>query len=149
MPTAADAVTPLDQQLCFALHATSRAVVGLYREGLDALGLTYTQYLVLLLLWEHEQMTVRELGQRLEMDSGTLSPVTKRLEARGMVTRHRDPDDERSVIIAITDEARSLEGEVRQVQCRVAAATGMDDEVLGAIRDQLHDLSARIAAGQA
>ena len=101
----------LDDQLCFALYAASRAVTARYRPMLDALGLTYPQYLVMMLLWESDHQTVGQLGSRLALDSGTLSPLLKRLTAAGLVTRHRRVEDERSVSIALTDEGRALRGQ--------------------------------------
>ena len=98
----------LDDQLCFALYAASRAVTARYRPMLDELGLTYPQYLVMMLLWETDHQTVGQLGSRLALDSGTLSPLLKRLTAAGLVTRHRRVEDERSVSIALTDEGRAL-----------------------------------------
>src|SRR3954464_4658073 len=89
-----DDVIRLDDQLCFALYATSRAITGLYRPVLQELGLTYPQYLVMLVLWEHQTVTVSELGVRLYLDSGTLTPLLKRLEKQGLVVRSRDSEDE-------------------------------------------------------
>ena len=99
----------LDDQLCFALYAASRAVTARYRPMLDEIGLTYPQYLVMMLLWESDHQTVGQLGSRLALDSGTLSPLLKRLTAAGLVTRHRRVEDERSVSIALTDEGRALQ----------------------------------------
>ena len=98
----------LDDQLCFALYAASRAVTARYRPMLDEIGLTYPQYLVMMLLWESDHQTVGQLGSRLALDSGTLSPLLKRLTAAGLVTRHRRVEDERSVSIALTDKGREL-----------------------------------------
>ena len=98
----------LDQQLCFALYSASRAVTRLYRPLLEALGLTYPQYLVMLVLWERGTVTVKELGQALDLDSGTLSPLLKRLEANGVVARVRSAADERSVLIAPTEAGAAL-----------------------------------------
>src|SRR3954468_16902148 len=98
----------LDDQLCFALYAASRAMTARYRPMLEELGLTYPQYLVMMLLWEEDHQTVGQLGARLALDSGTLSPLLKRLTAAGLVTRHRRVEDERSVAIALTDSGRAL-----------------------------------------
>src|ERR687886_2404539 len=100
----------LDDQLCFALYAASRAVTARYRPMLDEIGLTYPQYLVMMLLWEEDNQTVGQLGSRLALDSGTLSPLLKRLTAAGLVTRHRRADDERSVSVRLTEAGRSLRG---------------------------------------
>jgi DNA-binding MarR family transcriptional regulator len=113
----------LDDQLCFALYAASRAVTARYRPMLEATGLTYPQYLVMLLLWESDNQTVGQLGTRLALDSGTLSPLLKRLTAAGLVTRHRRVEDERSVSIALTDAGRALQ----------AKAAAINEEMIGAI----------------
>ena len=96
-----DADLRLDAQLCFALYAASRATTAAYREPLAELGLTYPQYLVLLVLWEEEGLSVKEIGQRLHLDSGTLTPVLKRLEEAGFVRRRRDAQDERQVRVEL------------------------------------------------
>src|SRR3712207_4924762 len=98
----------LDDQLCFALYAASRAVTARYRPMLEEIGLTYPQFLVMMLLWEEDHQTVGQLGSRLALDSGTLSPLLKRLTAAGLVTRHRRVEDERSVSIALTEKGRAL-----------------------------------------
>src|ERR687897_2258108 len=107
----------LDDQLCFALYAASRAVTARYRPMLEALGLTYPQYLVMMLLWEQDHQTVGQRGARLALDSGTLSPLLKRLTAAGLVTRHRRADDERSVSIRLTEAGRAL----KEPACRISA----------------------------
>ena len=96
----------LDNQLCFPLYACSRKVVNLYTPYFQPLGITYTQYIVFLVLWETDGVSVRELGQRLYLDSGTLTPLLKKMEAKGLITRKRDQEDERSLIISLTDEAK-------------------------------------------
>lgn len=101
----------LDRQLCFALYSASRVATGAYREGLTRLGLTYTQYVTLLALWEADGPSVSELGERLQLDSGTLSPLLRRLEAAGHVERRRDHRDERRVTVHLTDQGRALEPE--------------------------------------
>ncbi len=116
----------LDDQLCFALYAASRAVTARYRPMLDALGLTYPQYLVMMLLWESDHQTVGQLGSRLALDSGTLSPLLKRLTAAGLVTRHRRVEDERSVSIALTDEGRALEEKAYGISREMIGAIGFD-----------------------
>ena len=111
-----DAPGRLDDQLCFALYAASRSITHAYRDGLGRLGLTYPQFATLLVLWESDDVSVKHLGERLRLDSGTLSPLLKRLEAMGLVTRHRARDDERSVRIRLTAEGRDLQGPVHAVQ---------------------------------
>jgi MarR family transcriptional regulator, organic hydroperoxide resistance regulator len=115
----------LDRQLCFALYAATRAMTQLYRPVLDDLGLTYPQYLVLLVLWERESATVSELGAALALDSGTLSPLLKRLEAAGLVTRTRARTDERSVRIGLTETGAALRERAACVPGQLARAVGM------------------------
>ncbi|NLI18950.1 MAG: MarR family transcriptional regulator [Actinomycetales bacterium] len=108
----------LDHQLCFALHAASRRVTAAYRPLLDEVGLTYPQYVVMLALWEHDGVTVRDLGERLFLDSGTLSPLLVRLEEAGLVTRTRDdPDDGRRLTVTLTDAGRALRAEAERINC--------------------------------
>lgn len=122
----------LDHQVCFSLHAASRAFGGFYRQALKDLGLTYSQYLVMLVLWEHGPQPVKDIGERLRLDSGTLSPLLKRLEAAGLVRRDRSREDERSVLIDLTDEGARLRELALSVPRGVLGATGLSlDEVLG------------------
>ncbi len=123
-----DAPGRLDDQLCFALYAASRSITSAYRDGLAGLGLTYPQFVTLLVLWETDNVTVKELGQRLHLDSGTLSPLLKRLEALGLVTRHRAIDDERRVHIRLTTSGQALRGPVFDVQKDVASTLGLTEE---------------------
>lgn len=111
----------LDEQLCFALYAASRTITNAYREGLAGLGLTYPQFVTLLALWETDDLGVRELGERLHLDSGTLSPLLKRLEALGLVTRHRSVEDERRVRVRLTTKGTALQEPVQEVQREVAS----------------------------
>ncbi|GAB3811051.1 MarR family winged helix-turn-helix transcriptional regulator [Micromonospora zhanjiangensis] len=136
----------LRRQACFALYAASRAVTDVYRPILDELGLTYPQYLVLLVLWERPDstVTVKSLGAELELDSGTLSPLLKRLEAAGLVTRQRSARDERSVEVGLTAAGRALRDRVESVPRRVAAATGLTLDELVALRDTLTRITGAI-----
>lgn len=127
----------LRDQVCFALYSASRAVTGVYRPLLDRLGLTYPQFLVLLVLWESDGRTVSELGTALQLDSGTLSPLVKRLEAEGFVVRRRDTADERRVLVELTDTGRGLRAEVREVPRHVAEAASLSEAELVALRDTL------------
>lgn len=137
----------LDQQLCFSLYAAARAAQQVYRPLLDELGLTYPQYLVLLALWEQDGLGVSELGERLYLDSGTLSPLLRRLEARGAVERRRTSRDGRQVTIHLTDEGDSLRGPCRAVQDRLSAgaAGGQDVGLSPQDLDTLRDLARRLA----
>jgi len=131
----------LDAQLCFALHAASRAFDGVYRVLLREFGLTYPQYLVLLVLWEHGELSVKNLGEKLRLDSGTLSPLLKRLEAAGWVERRRAVDDERSVVVSLTEASGALKERITQVRRGVGLAIGMDQEEAEALRSRLVELT--------
>lgn len=115
----------LDQQLCFALYAASRAMTRAYAPLLAPLGITYPQYLVMLLLWEQDGRSVKELGERLFLDSATLTPLLKRLEQEGLITRTRDPDDERVVRIKLSDAGRALKAKARKVPAAIACRAGV------------------------
>ena len=124
----------LDEQLCFAVYSTAHAFNRLYKPRLDALGITYPQYLVMMVLWQDEPQTVGSLGERLLLDSSTLTPLLKRLEASGFVTRTRSTRDERVVDIALTDKGRALADEARSVPIEVREATGETDAELERLR---------------
>ncbi|WSQ62611.1 MarR family transcriptional regulator [Streptomyces sp. NBC_01217] len=134
----------LDQQICFSLNATSRAFGSVYRVILKDLGLTYPQYLVMLALWEHGELPVKKLGEHLRLDSGTLSPLLKRLEAAGLVRRERSAQDERSVHIHLTDEGAALRAQALAVPRRIAAATGFDLDEISDLRARLNRLTAAL-----
>lgn len=121
-----DDVLALDRQVCFALAVANRAVLGVYRPILDGLGLTHPQYLVMLALWERAPMTGKELGRALQLDSPTLSPLLKRLEALGLVTRERGTVDERQLVVDLTEAGRALRTEAESVPGRVFEALGVD-----------------------
>jgi len=127
-PHPAEGSLLLDDQLCFALYAASRAVIARYRPLLDELGLTYPQYLVLLVLWEQDEISVRELGTALQLESSTLSPLLKRLEAHGLLRRERRSDDERSVAIRLTDAGAALRERARAVPLAIGDAMGLTRE---------------------
>ncbi|MET8697880.1 MarR family winged helix-turn-helix transcriptional regulator [Kitasatospora sp. NPDC058032] len=131
----------LDRQICFSLNAASRAFGGVYRVLLKDLGLTYPQYLVMLVLWEDGDLPVKRIGERLRLDSGTLSPLLKRLEAAGLVRRERSPEDERSVTVRLTDEGSALRERAGLVPRRLLAATGLPVEELAALRALLDRLT--------
>ncbi|MFF8509629.1 MarR family winged helix-turn-helix transcriptional regulator [Streptomyces sp. NPDC015492] len=134
----------LDHQICFSLHAATRAFNGVYREALKELGLTYPQYLAMLVLWEHGELPVKGIGERLRLDSGTLSPLLKRLEAAGYVERRRSPEDERSVTVRPTPEGVALKERARDVPRRIASATGLDLADIRDLRERLDALAARL-----
>jgi DNA-binding MarR family transcriptional regulator len=133
----------LRRQVCFALYATSRAVTDVYRPILDEFGLTYPQYLVLLALWERpdEPPTVKWLGAELRLDSGTLSPLLKRLERAGLVIRRRAARDERLVEVELTDAGRQLRERVDEVPRRIVRATGLTEPELIALRGTLNRIT--------
>ena len=131
----------LDQQICFSLNAASRAFGGVYRVILKDLGLTYPQYLVMLVLWEHGELPVKKLGEHLRLDSGTLSPLLKRLETAGLVRRERSARDERSVEVRLTDEGVALRERALDVPRRILGATGFDIDEIRALRARLDELT--------
>jgi DNA-binding MarR family transcriptional regulator len=139
----------LDEQLCFALYAASRAMTGAYRPGLDSLGLTYPQYLVMLVLWEHRSISVSELSDRLQLSTGTLSPLLKRLENAGLLTRRRRTDDERLVQLTITEAGLNLLHKTVPVRADMRSAVGMTPDEIGELLDQLTNLTARLRAAVA
>jgi DNA-binding MarR family transcriptional regulator len=139
----------LDDQLCFALYAASRAVTARYRPMLDELGITYPQYLVLMLLWEEDGQTVGQLGSRLALDSGTLSPLLKRLTAAGLVSRHRRADDERSVSIRLTEAGRALEAPACTISAEMIGALALGQAEFAELKGQLRLITDRVAAPRA
>lgn len=136
--------TTLDDQLCFALYTASRAMTSCYRPLLEAIGLTYPQYLVMLVLWERGATTVTGIGAALQLETGTLSPLLKRLEASGLVARTRQVDDERSVLVSLTSDGQELEERTVQVQDKAVAATGLSRTELREMRAQLHQLTEQL-----
>ena len=133
----------LDKQLCFALHATSRAVTQAYGALLAPLGVTYPQYLVLLVLWERDGLTVSEIGARLYLDSGTVTPLLKRLEVAGLLRRVRETDDERIVRISLTPQGSKLRGRAGNISDGVACALGIDAVEIAALREPLRKILLR------
>ena len=136
----------LDSQLCFALYSTMNAVSRSYAPLLDALGLTYSQYLAMLVLWERDDIGVGEIGKRLFLDSGTLTPLLKRLEAAGLVVRSRNPVDERQVRIALTAKGQALREKARPLPVEIGCAMGRSVEEITALRDDLLGLRASLLA---
>lgn len=127
----------LDHQVCFSLHAASRAFGSVYRDALKDLGLTYPQYLVMLVLWEHGPQPVKVIGEQLRLDSGTLSPLLKRLESAGLVRRERSSEDERSVTVQLTPAGDELRTRALPVPLRILAATGLTIEELRTLQGLL------------
>ena len=133
----ADDLLALENQVCFALVTAARNVVSIYRPVLEPLGLTHPQYLVMLALWERSPRSLGELAAELAMDPATLSPLVKRLEAQGRVSRGRRAGDERVLEITLTDAGRELRAQALDVPQQVMAATGMTPDALAALRDGL------------
>jgi DNA-binding MarR family transcriptional regulator len=146
MPPASRQDFVLDEQLCFALHTASRAMTGCYRPLLDSIGLTYSQYAVMLVLWEQESVTLGLLCARLQLDTGTLSPLLKRLEAEGLLVRRRRAEDERTVQLTLTERGRVLRDEAAAIAARVQEATGLRPAELATLRDDLQMLASRLRA---
>lgn len=134
----------LDVQLCFALYSTSLAMTKLYKPLLAPLGLTYPQYLVMLVLWEHDGQGVSELGQRLSLDSGTLTPLLKRLETQGLIERHRNLLDERRVEIHLSADGRALRERAVPIPHELACASACQPQELQALTQRLHELRSNV-----
>ncbi|AKH42496.1 DNA-binding MarR family transcriptional regulator [Altererythrobacter atlanticus] len=134
----------LDRQLCFQLYAASNMVTRLYGPVLADLGLTYPQYLVMLVLWEEDGQTVGALGKRLYLDSGTLTPLLKRMEGRGLIERGRDPDDERRVLVTLTEAGRALRAQAVKVP-EIMAGEDADLEAIETLREAVRGLVDKLA----
>ena len=134
----------LENQLCFALHAASRAMTGAYQPLLDELGITYPQYLVLLLLWEEDGSRVSQLGERLHLDSGTLTPLLKRLETHGLVERRRNTADERVVEVFLTSTGKRLKRRAMAVPAVMLCRTGLSIAELEKLRGTLQNLTKKL-----
>lgn len=139
----------LDRQLCFALYSSSLAMTKLYKPLLAPLGLTYPQYLVMLVLWETEGLSVSQLGQRLSLDSGTLTPLLKRLELLGHIERVRARDDERRVDIFLSPAGRALRAKAMDIPAQLACASACDLDELAALTQRLHELRGQLTAAAA
>lgn len=150
-PLTDDEALQLDNQLCFKLYAASRAVIRGYKPMLDQLGLTYPQYLVMLVLWEWQQKppaqpTVKALGERLLLDSGTLTPLLKRLEIQGFLQRKRSANDEREVHLALSEAGRALREQVPALKQQLLCQQGIDLEGLATLREQIGGLLNQLSA---
>lgn len=130
----------LDRQVCFPLYAASNMLTRVYRPVLEPLGLTYSQYLVMLVLWERSPASVGELGERLHVDTGTLTPLLKRMEQGGFVTRRRDPEDERRVLIALTPHGRDLRAAALSVPETLSRQLGLDPAAIDELRTSVKAL---------
>jgi DNA-binding MarR family transcriptional regulator len=141
-----DAMLQLDNQLCFALYSTSLAMTKLYKPLLEDLGLTYPQYLAMLVLWERDGLTVSELGERLYLDSGTLTPLLKRMETAGLVSRLRAVQDERRVHITLTAEGRKLKAKAAKIPGCILSATQCSIPELVSLTQQVQSFRKRLTA---
>jgi DNA-binding MarR family transcriptional regulator len=130
----------LDQQLCFALYRASNEIIRLYRKALEPFGLTYSQYLVLLVLWEQSPRSVGEIGTLLHLDSGTLTPLLKRMENAGFVSRQRDPGDERRVIITLTSRSHALRQHAETIPQSLLRRVDLPPEEIGSLRNRVIQL---------
>ncbi|MCW0000316.1 MarR family transcriptional regulator [Pararhizobium sp. YC-54] len=138
----------LGQQLCFAVYSVAHAFNRTYKPLLDKFGLTYPQYLVLLALWQQDRMTVKGIGEALGLDSGTLSPLLKRLETAGFVSRIRDKSDERQVIVTLTQKGAGLKAEAFGILTEIGKAMGCSMAEAAALRSALHDLNHQLGENQ-
>jgi MarR family transcriptional regulator, organic hydroperoxide resistance regulator len=143
---ATDAMLQLDNQLCFALYSTSLAMTKLYKPLLEELGLTYPQYLAMLVLWEQDGLTVSELGERLYLDSGTLTPLLKRMESAGLVSRIRAVEDERRVHITLTAAGRKLKARAAKIPGCIMSATQCSVPELVSLTQQVQSFRQRLTA---
>jgi DNA-binding MarR family transcriptional regulator len=134
----------LDNQICFAVYSAGHAFNRAYKPLLDKLGLTYPQYLAMLVLWERDKVSVKEIGDKLFLDSGTLTPLLKRLEASGLVKRTRSADDERQVIVSLTAQGQALRDKAKSVPQRILAASDCTTEELVAMKDEIVALRDRL-----
>jgi DNA-binding MarR family transcriptional regulator len=144
--TATDWPLRLDNQICFAVYSAAHAFNRVYKPLLDRLGLTYPQYLVMLVLWERDGVAVKDIGERLFLDSGTLTPLLKRLEAAGFVKRTRSTEDERQVIIELTSQGQALKEKARAVPLGILAASACSVGELSAMKDEIVGLRDRLNA---
>jgi MarR family transcriptional regulator, organic hydroperoxide resistance regulator len=143
---AADWPLRLDNQICFAVYSTAHAFNRVYKPLLDRLGLTYPQYLVMLVLWERDGVPVKDIGGRLHLDSGTLTPLLKRLEAAQLIRRTRSSEDERQVLIALTSQGQALREKARAVPPSILAASACSLSELSAMKNQIIALRDRLNA---
>lgn len=143
-----DSLLKLDNQLCFTIYVCAKEITGLYRPWLEALGLTYTQYITLLVLWEKDDITLKELGERLFLDSGTLTPLLKKMEVAGLLCRLRSKEDERTLRIRLTATGKELKIEAYEVAKKVFGASQLSVEEASLIRNQMKGLLTRLAAAK-
>lgn len=134
----------LENQLCFSLYALSREIIRLYKPFLDKYNLTYTQYLTMIVIWENDGINIKEIGNRLHLDSGTLTPVIKKLEAMNLITKHRDTNDDRVVIVELTENGKVLREEVLNVPELVSCQLGLTKEEFDTLKAPIEKLLNRL-----
>lgn len=135
----------LDNQICFPLYALSREIIKLYKPFLDKYDLTYTQYITMLVIWEEEKITFKDLGKRLHLDSGTLTPVLKKLESMELINKYRSKEDDRIVIVEITEKGKLLKEEILEVPEQIYCKLNIEAEELIVLKRQLDDILAQIS----
>jgi DNA-binding MarR family transcriptional regulator len=135
----------LDQQLCFALYSTSLAMTKVYKPLLDKLGLTYPQYLIMLILWQNDGLALKDVGEQLQIDSGALTPVIKRMEAMGLLIRTRNPQNERTLEIRLTKAGWAMREQAVQVNQTIGLSCGMAEPEIHALRQELVQLRAQLS----
>lgn len=138
----------LENQLCFPLYACSKEIVRRYKPFLDEIDLTYTQYITMMVFWEHSEMNVKELGERLFLDSGTLTPVLKKLEAKEYISRTRSKDDERNLIVRITEKGEALKEQACSIPERMASCFSLEKEEAVALKNILDKLMKQFGQGE-
>jgi MarR family transcriptional regulator, organic hydroperoxide resistance regulator len=137
-------VLKLENQVCFALYSCAKEMTKLYQPLLKPLGLTYTQYITMLVLWEHDRLNVKELGGRLFLDSGTLTPLLKKLESSGWIIRTRDNQDERSLLIELTEDGAALKDKAKDIPMQLFCRSGLSVEEALALRSRMQEVLCRI-----
>lgn len=142
----AEEMLQLDHQLCFALYVSSKEIIRRYKPLLEPLHLTYTGYITMMALWEKDDVSVKELGSRLTLDSGTLTPLLKKLESLSYIERIRSDDDERSVHIRLTPDGRALKAKAASIPQQMVCSAGLSPEKLGPLLNSLHDFMTELSA---
>ena len=137
-------VLKLENQLCFPLYACAKEIVKAYKPYLDELDLTYTQYITMMVLWEHRELRVKDVGKYLFLDSSTLTPLLKRLEEKGYVTRQRSVEDERDLIVTITDRGEALKEKAVTIPERLAACVALDPQKAQALHELLYEIISKL-----
>ena len=144
--TPSDELLPLERQICFALYSATNALIRAYRPWLEALDLTYPQYLVMLVLWQQQGVSVKQLGDQLHLDSGTLTPLLKRLEGKGLVSRGRSEEDERVRVLTLTSEGEALRSAAARIPAELRCQLSLSDEALRSLKASCDALTADLLA---